>query len=195
MAAIFKEVLMGHRLFWIFIIAWVAMDLYLILFHSQKNRKAETEKRTKYIMILLILIGMFGGQYIAPDSQLAFDEPFQSWRYLSILFIALGVFIRVTAIYQLGSSFSVNLGAAEEGLYQKGLYSKVRHPSYLGEIVAFLGVAIAFNHPVSSAMAFLFPLIAFSYRIHKEEIILLEEMKDDYQEYIAKTKRLIPFVY
>lgn len=186
---------MGHRMFWIFVSFWVIMDLCLILFYSKKDRRGETEKRTKYIMILLILIGMFGGQYVAPDSQLAFDEPFGSYRYLSILFIVLGVLIRVTAIYQLGSSFSVNLGVTERGLYQRGLYSKVRHPSYLGEMMAFLGVAIAFNHPVSSTMAFLFPLVAFSYRIHKEEKILLDELEEDYQEYMARTKRLIPFVY
>lgn len=186
---------MGHNLFWGMIIIWVSIDVFLLVFYNQKKGKQKVERRSKFIIIGLILFGIFGGGYLAPNSTEAFEQPFQNWRYFSIILILIGVSIRVLAVLQLGKAFSVNLSVSEDGLYKKGLYRLIRHPSYLGEIIAFAGIAVAFNHPVSSVMAFLLPFMAFSYRIHLEEKMLLAEIGPDYEVYVQNTKKLVPYLY
>ena len=79
-------------------------------------------------------------------------------------------------------------------LVTHGLYRCVRHPSYLGELMGFLGVAVAFHHPLSSTLAFGLPLLGFLYRIALEERVLREHFGQEYARYAATTKRLIPYL-
>lgn len=97
---------------------------------------------------------------------------------------------------QLGTAFSGNLGANRGSqLYTGGLYSHVRHPSYAGLLLSFFGVALAFAHPVSSAMAMVLPTAAVVYRISLEEKVLVEQWGHGYRHYAARTKKLLPGVY
>lgn len=193
---IIMEGYMGHILFWVSLTVWLGFESYLFLFYNRNVTRENDDKKSKYIMVGIILVGMFGGKYIDNSVDTAFKTAFSGFRYLSILFIMMGLAIRVLSVYQLGKSFSVNVGIAQKNsLKTTGLYGIVRHPSYLAEVIAFIGIAIAFNHPVSSTMAILFPTIAFLYRINNEEKVLLLHYGEEYIEYSRKTKKLIPFVY
>lgn len=185
-----------HKWFWFTLALWLVCDLYILAFHNKRKVKKNSEHHSKYVMILLILVGMSGGLLISPESREAFLEPFVPLRYLSIPLLILGIILRVTAVIQLGKFFSVDVELSNgNGLYKKGLYSVIRHPSYLGEILCFTGVAVGFYHPVTSFFAFLFPLAAFFYRIRLEEAFLEKHFGDEYRAYAAKTKRLLPFLY
>lgn len=178
---------MGHILFWITITIWVFSDLYLVFFRNNKNKAEKSEKKSKYIVFILVLSAIFGAQYIDPTTMV---------RYLSIPLIITGMTVRLIAVIQLGKSFSGNLGVeGKEKLYTDGIYKKIRHPSYLGLLISFSGIAVAFYHPVSSSMVILFALIAFLYRISVEEKILKKEFGQKYIDYIEKTKKLIPYIY
>ena len=187
---------MGHILFWITITIWVFSDLYLVFFRNKKNKAEKSEKKSKYIVFILVLSAIFGAQYIDPTTREVFDQSFNLVRYLSIPLIITGMTVRLIAVIQLGKSFSGNLGVeGKEKLYTDGIYKKIRHPSYLGLLISFSGIAVAFYHPVSSSMVILFALIAFLYRISVEEKILKKEFGQKYIDYIEKTKKLIPYIY
>ena len=110
----------------------------------------------------------------------------------SILF---GMAIRWASILTLGRLFTVNVAIhAEHRLVESGPYRFVRHPSYTGLILAFLGVGISFGDALSIAAILVPTTLAVWNRILKEEGALRRAFGDSYDAYAARTKRLIPGV-
>ena len=180
---------MGHTVFWLVLSIWLACDLYLIAVKRGAVHKDGGEKRSKYVMAGVITSGVLIPVFACPAAKLGFLLPFTPLRYLSVGLLLAALVIRLTAAAQLGSSFSRNVGVSDGArLVTGGIYSKIRHPGYLAELLAFAGIAVALNHPVSSGSAFL-------YRIGLEERALKEGFGAEYAEYAGRTCRLIPFVY
>jgi protein-S-isoprenylcysteine O-methyltransferase Ste14 len=76
-----------------------------------------------------------------------------------------------------------------------GFYRFVRHPSYLGALLAMAGWALAFRSVIGLLLtaAMCVPIIA---RIHAEEEFLVHEFGEQYRAYQQRTPwRLLPFVY
>ena len=84
--------------------------------------------------------------------------------------------------------------AEDHRVVEQGPYRLVRHPSYTGVLITFIGLALA----VQSAGALLVLLgvfsISYGYRMIVEEKALLSELGDDYANYKKRTKRLIPYI-
>ena len=187
---------MGHTIFWIMLSIWLACDLYLIAIKRGAVHKDGGERRSKYVMAAIITSGVLIPIFACPAAKSNFLLAFTALRYISVVLLLAAIAVRLTAAAHLGSSFSRNVGVSDGArLVTNGIYSKVRHPGYLAELLAFAGIAVAFNHPVASSAAFLMPLGAFLYRIGIEEKALKAGFKEEYDEYAGKTCRLIPFVY
>ena len=84
---------------------------------------------------------------------------------------------------------------ADHRLLDTGLYSVVRHPSYLGALIAFFGLGLALDNAVSLALIAIATPCLYLYRIREEDAVLLAAFGDPYRDYCARTKRLIPWVY
>jgi protein-S-isoprenylcysteine O-methyltransferase len=109
---------------------------------------------------------------------------------------AAGLAIRWYAIVHLGRFFTVNVAiAADHRLIDTGLYRFVRHPSYTGALMAFLGLALCLANWASLANMLLPIVWAFLRRMRVEETALLQAFGDEYRSYMSRTKRLIPAVY
>ena len=116
--------------------------------------------------------------------------------FVGIFLIASGLILRWIAIFQLKRFFTMNVSIAEDHqLIQSGLYAHVRHPSYTGALVSFLGLGLAYANWASVLVIFVPVLGAFLYRIKVEEEALTSAFGDQYREYAARSRRLIPFVY
>ncbi|WP_368646423.1 isoprenylcysteine carboxylmethyltransferase family protein [Alkalibacterium putridalgicola] len=188
--------MVGRLLIFMSIGLWGVLELYVFFILNRKTYKENKEKKSKLIILFCILIGIFGPLVVDPSVIEALLLPFRGWKYFSIPLILAGIIIRFSAIRQLGTAFSVNIGVLKESkLKRDGLYSLVRHPSYLGEIIIFLGVSVAFFHPVGSFFAFVFPTAAFIYRIQMEEKVLIASFGEEYRQYQKRTKKVIPFTY
>lgn len=103
----------------------------------------------------------------------------------------LGTALSTIALAHLGRSFS--LMAEARRLVTTGPYRIVRHPLYLFEELAALGVLIQFLS-VYTALIFLAHIWIQLQRIKNEESIL-EKTFPEYQHYKSTTARLIPGVY
>ncbi len=186
---------MGHIIFFIIVALWVLLDGYIMLFHNKKGSHYTVEKTSKYVIILGILFGMGAGQLFL-ESRIAFSEPFTFFRYFGLLVMVLGLIIRMIAIWQLGKSFTDHIMIQKEKtLFKQGLYKFIRHPSYLGEMMIFIGVSLVYAYPLSSWIAFIVPTGAFLYRIHVEERALVKHYQEHYTTYQKETKKIIPFLY
>jgi len=110
--------------------------------------------------------------------------------------ILLGLVIRWVAILSLGRLFTVDVAIVQgHHVVRTGLYKWIRHPSYTGALLSFLGLGLAFSNCYSIVVIFVPICSAFLYRIHVEEKTLLAAFGDEYREYSAATKRLIPWLY
>ncbi|MFA4994555.1 MAG: isoprenylcysteine carboxylmethyltransferase family protein [Bdellovibrionales bacterium] len=118
------------------------------------------------------------------------DLPFWA-QIFSFLLIISGNGFAVFILSQLGRSFSIL--PESRRLVTSGAYSIVRHPLYLAEAVAALGVVIIFLSPLA-ILLFVAQLGWQLIRIHYEEKILKESFPE-YEDYAKRTKRLIPWVY
>lgn len=188
---------MGQIIFFILIMIWVILDIRVgVIGKKTLDKKKVIEKKSKYIIIICIVIGMSFGPIAFSEFRNAFKDTFDFIRYVGLLVIGLGLSIRVIAIRQLGQFFSDHVSINHETkFFNKGLYKIIRHPSYLGEILIFLGVAIVYNHVMASMVALIIPTLGFIYRIEVEEKALALHYKKDYKNYQEQTNKLIPKIY
>jgi len=116
-------------------------------------------------------------------------------RWLGVILYAAGGALRLWPVYVLGNRFS-GLVAIQPGhtLVTTGIYSVIRHPSYLGLLINAFGWGLAFRSVVGVLLAALsLPLLLA--RIRSEEALLRTQFGAEYDAYCARTSRLIPGVF
>ena len=116
-------------------------------------------------------------------------------RYLGLAILIVGSVLRIWPMFVLGHRFS-GLVAIQPGheLVTKGPYRVVRHPSYLGMMLGFVGWVLVFRSSVGLAAAAL-GLVVLAQRIESEETLLASQFGSAYDEYRRRTWRLVPWVY
>lgn len=113
-----------------------------------------------------------------------------------ILFVALigGCKIERFSVWAYDSSINVAI-ASDHRLVESGPYRFVRHPSYTGALMLFLGLGVAMGNWLSVVIISVPIFLAFWWRMRIEEAALLEALGETYRSYMNRTKRLIPMIY
>jgi protein-S-isoprenylcysteine O-methyltransferase Ste14 len=110
---------------------------------------------------------------------------------VSTLLILAGNASAVYVLSQLGRSFSVMPEARE--LVTSGLYRYLRHPLYVAEMIACIGVVLQY---LSVWTALILAMqIAFQLRRMRNEEGVLMEIFPEYADYMEKSARIIPGIY
>jgi len=106
-----------------------------------------------------------------------------------------GMTIALVALFSLKMSYSSSLVIrVDHRLVTHGLYRHIRHPLYLGVLVAISGAPVYASSWLGGlVLSVLVPLILM--RIRMEEALLVEHFGDAYREYRARTRKLIPFLF
>ena len=110
---------------------------------------------------------------------------------VSLLLVIAGTVFALCAVLVLGRSISLLPEARR--LVTRGPYALVRHPLYLGEMIAVAGVALQYL----SAWALLLLGLVWAFllwRMTYEEHVLFQSFPE-YGDYTARTARLVPGVY
>lgn len=108
----------------------------------------------------------------------------------------MGFLIRWMAILQLGKMFTVDVAiSSDHQLKTDGLYSKIRHPSYLGLLLIIWSIAICEHNIIGYAVIIIPTFLALNYRINVEEKALISEFGQQYIDYQKITARLFPGIY
>lgn len=114
------------------------------------------------------------------------------WAVAAAALVGAGFALSLAVLARLGRSFSVVPEARR--LVTTGPYALCRHPLYLVEQIALLGVCLQYAQPWSALLLsaqFAFQLA----RMRDEERILSAAFPAEYAAYAARTARLIPGVY
>ena len=116
-------------------------------------------------------------------------------RWTGVALFAIGGVLRLWPVFVLGDRFSGYV-AIQPGhtLVTTGIYSVIRHPSYLGLLISALGWGLAFRAGAGVLLAALL-IVPVAGRISAEEKLLSTEFGGEYDAYRARTSRLIPGVY
>ncbi|MBO3278081.1 methyltransferase family protein [Pseudomonas schmalbachii] len=116
-------------------------------------------------------------------------------RWFGVVLFGGGCVLRLWPVFVLGDRFS-GLVAIQPGhrLVTSGVYSRIRHPSYLGLLIGSFGWVLAFRSGVGVLLTLLLipPLLA---RIRSEEALLRSQFGAEYEAYCARTARLLPGIY
>jgi protein-S-isoprenylcysteine O-methyltransferase Ste14 len=110
---------------------------------------------------------------------------------LSIVLILGGTAFAVYSISYLGRSFSLMAEARQ--LVTSGPYARIRHPLYLGEEIAIIGMTIQFFSPLA-AVLLACQMACQLYRMRCEEQVLAAAFQD-YEVYSAGRARILPGIY
>jgi protein-S-isoprenylcysteine O-methyltransferase Ste14 len=148
------------------------------------------------ILFVLIALGVVLGALLAftvPAAAITRSRVVFFW--LGILLIYIGIAFRLYAIHTLGAYFTTAVAIApQQTVISAGPYQRIRHPAYTGFLITLFGYGLCLTNWLSLLVMMGCALIAFMYRIQVEERVLQERLGQPYQEYMRRTKRLIPFV-
>jgi protein-S-isoprenylcysteine O-methyltransferase Ste14 len=97
----------------------------------------------------------------------------------------------IVVLTQLRASFSIMAEARQ--LVTIGVYRLVRHPLYLAEEIAAIGVMMQFFSPWTALI--LVVQIGFQLRRMRNEEVILAEIFPEYLAYRERTARLVPGIY
>jgi protein-S-isoprenylcysteine O-methyltransferase Ste14 len=181
-------------------VSWVVVSLFpiseiaLAILKRADLRSAQSEDRGSMRLIwLAVAFGLtcaIASQWV-PAARLRL--PGGMVRILSLTFLLTGLTVRWISIVTLGRLFTVNVAIRQDhALVQHGLYRLVRHPSYSGLLLAFVGLGLFFANWLS-LLSLMAPItLAVINRIAQEERALLVALGPPYAAYCARTKRLFP---
>lgn len=186
----------SHRSF----VAMVAVTIVLCVaaaFSEGNLSPGEQEDRgNRWVLgafsVLALLLAYFPA-YTDRHNFWTIDGDTARWTGLAILTI--GSVLRLWPVFVLGRRFS-GLAAIQKDheLVTTGIYRYIRNPSYLGLLIGAFGFALLFRAAVGILITalFLIPLLA---RIRSEERLLAGHFGAAYENYRARTWRLLPGVY
>ncbi len=167
------------------LLALVFVVLLMVFVFIRRPAKAKAKG-------LLPRIAAFLGTYLGLAIVWLPEQPAGFGLSLASLLLMLGgLGFSVYALVHLGRSFSVMPEARR--LVMNGPYSLVRHPLYLGEAVAMLGLSLQYL----SAFALLILSLQFTFQIirMRNEEAVLTTLFPDYDDYRTRTARLVPRLY
>lgn len=109
---------------------------------------------------------------------------------------AIYALVRYRAIKTLGKYYNLRVAIYEEhSLITHGIYASIRHPFYLTALLSVIATSLIFSSWGALALSLVIVVPAIVYRINIEEEFMLKHFGSDYQDYINKTKKMIPGIW
>jgi len=178
------------------IVAAACLWLSQPAFSSQDTKRDKSSDR---FSILVILISSCISVVASVTEWAYFNDAQQyslMFTQIGALLLICGISIRVWAIQTLGKHFTATATITDNHqLVKTGPYQWVRHPSYLGAFMAIVGCPVFLNAYWAAVIAAGSMTIAYYLRIGVEEKMLSSYFGEQYQDYIKRTKRIIPFIW
>jgi protein-S-isoprenylcysteine O-methyltransferase Ste14 len=180
----------------ILIIAFFLIRAPGVVSASKTEKVAKKKPARERILVLLNFVGMMGIPIIyilTPWLDIfAFSYP-EVIRIFGIFFNIAGLLLLIWIHRALGQHWSMMLEIGDEHrLVTEGPYSSVRHPMYTFFYIMVISTALISANLFVGGFGILTWTLLYVVRVGDEEAMLLEQFGDEYQEYMARTGRLLP---
>jgi protein-S-isoprenylcysteine O-methyltransferase Ste14 len=165
------------------VIAYLVVIAATVVVRMRPAQKARgVEPRISALMgtLLLTVVVLFPRRGLSLSADL-----------VSTVLTLAGSAFAVVVLTQLRGSFSIMAEARE--LVTAGAYRVVRHPLYLAEEIAAIGVVMQFFSPWTAII--LAVQIGFQFRRIRNEEVLLAAIFPEYLAYRKKTARILPGIF
>jgi protein-S-isoprenylcysteine O-methyltransferase Ste14 len=187
---------------WLFIGA-LFTPVVLVLIYLIKNDPALLEKRMKskekektQKLIIRVSFIPFVISFMIPgfDYRYHWSEVPLWLVIIATLIMLVGYILFFIVIRQNSYASRVIEIQENQKVIDYGLYSVVRHPMYLANVLMFLSIPLVLGSYYSLLAMFLFSFV-FYFRIKNEEEVLSKELPG-YNDYLQRVKyRLIPYIW
>jgi protein-S-isoprenylcysteine O-methyltransferase Ste14 len=169
---------------------------------SRSRTGTKQDRSTLGVIWIVIMVSITAGVFVARSTSLragglVFALPHaQMFAVVGVVLFVAGLLLRWWAIITLGRFFTVDVTIEKDHeLVERGPFRVVRHPSYTGVLLAFVGFALTLRN-WAALLIILVPIFAaFIRRMNVEEEALSRALGSRYGDYMRRTKRLVPFVY
>jgi protein-S-isoprenylcysteine O-methyltransferase Ste14 len=177
--------------------AWLITEIYVAVVTRTRSGGGKIDDRgSLYVLWVVIFASIFIGSWLGETYSPTAIHGVPWMRPLALALLAVGLFIRLSAIITLGRSFSANVAIHEtQKLNTSGVFRFMRHPSYTGMLLIFLAIGFRRQNWLAILIILVPPFFALLYRIHVEEAALTGAFGEQYVEYSQTTKRLFPGIY
>jgi protein-S-isoprenylcysteine O-methyltransferase Ste14 len=182
-------------IFWA-VFLWAYFPEYAIIKNASREQ-SKTDSKSLQIIMAGQSIGMLLAFGIAwwPGMLMPFGPRVAAF-VVGTLLVFLGSLLRRHCWRMLGASFTGDVRAnADQRVVTEGAYRFVRHPSYSAGIILTFGLGLALGSWPSAAVALVFTLASYIYRMNVEERALMAEIGEPYRAFARTRKRLVPFLY
>ena len=182
--------------------AWIYWAVFVLVYFPEFRLIARTKPepgKTDRSMNLILLLGWLGFPLafaLAGWRMFILARGQKAWFWLGIAFLLLGSTLRQHCFRMLGKFFTANVKVASgQTVVQEGAYRWVRHPSYTGGMMMYLGTGLGLTNWLSALVITVLGAIGYAYRVHVEEQTLQASLGQPYCDYMSRTKRFVPFLF
>lgn len=177
-------------------LAYLISEVLLTVTHRSRGSGVRQDRSTLRVLWLVVLCSVAAGLYVAVRWRAAIFPHPVFFATVGLVLFAIGIALRWYAIITLGRFFTVDVQiASDHELVEHGPFRAVRHPSYAGVLLAFLGFALTIGNWAAAVIILVPIFLALLRRMNVEEQALVTSLGDSYASYMRRTKRLVPFVY
>jgi protein-S-isoprenylcysteine O-methyltransferase Ste14 len=175
---------------------WYVFAAYWAITALRVKRTKTAEKSADRLVTLVVMVLAF--ELLFPRTlsigplRLRFLPADERIGWAGISLTSLGVAVAIWARYCLGQYWSARVTLKEgHQLIRSGPYAFVRHPIYLGMLLAAMGTALVVGE-WRGVLAVVLILVAHSRKALREEGLLAAEFGDEYASYRRSTGFLFP---
>ena len=170
----------------------LAISLILRARGSAQRKDRGSLQMIWIVVVLSFALGIWLSRAM-PDARLPWPDRIYPIGLIVFIF---GLALRWWSIWTLGRFFTVQVAiASDHKLIEVGPYRVLRHPSYTGSLLMFIGFGLCVGNWASFIALFVPVFAVFSWRIHVEEAALAETFGAAWRAYAKRTWRLLPLIY
>ncbi|HMG04141.1 MAG TPA: isoprenylcysteine carboxylmethyltransferase family protein [Chthoniobacterales bacterium] len=163
---------------------------------SRTRTGTKQDRSTLGVIWIVIMVSIAAGVFVAMNCPAAALPHGQMFALVGVILFVAGLLLRWWAIITLGRFFTVDVVIEKDHeVVERGPFRLVRHPSYTGVLLAFVGFALTLRNWAALLIVLVPIFAAFVRRMDVEEEALSRALGARYADYMRRTKRLVPFVY
>ncbi len=169
--------------------AWVLCEIINTLWSSMNSTSTDKDMGSYWVVIGATYAAMVVVYVSRSLGVWTFDGILQ---YAGLVVSVAGIVFREWSIFVLGRHFTVKVQVREKAkLITVGPYRYLRHPSYTGGMMVFIGATIALGS-LPGLLFMIVLLAAYDYRMRVEEKALQDAFGAEFVEHKKRTWKLFP---